>query len=36
MSNLFPHGSEFFPFKADPFSEGALYAGKQTKSDKSC
>ena len=31
-----PLGSKFFPFRVDPFSEEALYAGKQTGSHKSC
>ena len=36
MKEFAPHGSKFFPFRADPFSEGASCAGKQTVSHKSC
>ena len=31
-----PLGSNFFPFRVDPFSEGTWCAGKQTGSFKSC
>ena len=27
-----PYGSKFFPFRVDPFSEGAWFAWKQTES----
>ena len=32
---LAPKGSQFFPFRVDPSSEGAWCAGKQTGSHKS-
>ena len=33
---LAPVGSEFFPYRVDPFSEVALHAREQTQSYKSC
>ena len=33
--NLLPFGGKFFPFRVDPFSEGAWCAGIQTESYKS-
>ena len=29
-----PKGSKFFPYRVDPFSEGVLCGGKQTKISK--
>ena len=31
-----PHGSKFFPFRVDPFSERTKRSGKLKESNKSC
>ena len=36
MKEFAPHGSKFFPFRVDPFSQGTWCAESQTGSHKNC